>query len=84
MPPINVRPPLARQAVLPDLWSAYPEGIRAAAPDATPGDVFSDVMTDHGYRIPAIRVAENRGTFVRIERFTRATHACGIPSSPRS
>ncbi len=51
---------------------------RAAAPDATPGDVFSDVMTDHGYRIPAIRVAENRarhGAETYVYAFARPTGA---------
>ncbi|MFE4361179.1 carboxylesterase/lipase family protein [Kitasatospora sp. NPDC056800] len=33
---------------------------RAGRPEATPGDLFSAVMTDHSYRIPAVRVAEAR------------------------
>jgi para-nitrobenzyl esterase len=32
----------------------------AAYPGATPGDLFSAAMTDHAYRIPALRVAEAR------------------------
>ncbi|MFE0905936.1 carboxylesterase/lipase family protein [Streptomyces mutabilis] len=32
----------------------------AAHPGATPGDLLSAVMTDHAYRIPALRVAEAR------------------------
>ncbi|MFF8446869.1 carboxylesterase/lipase family protein [Streptomyces leeuwenhoekii] len=32
----------------------------AARPGATPGDLLSAAMTDHAYRIPALRVAEAR------------------------
>jgi len=32
----------------------------AANPGASPGDLFSAVMSDHAYRIPALRVAEAR------------------------
>ncbi|MFH8411421.1 carboxylesterase/lipase family protein [Streptomyces sp. NPDC018019] len=34
----------------------------AAHPGATPGDLLSAAMTDHAYRIPALRVAEARAT----------------------
>lgn len=33
---------------------------RAARPGAAPGDLFSAVLSDHAYRIPAIRLAEAR------------------------
>ncbi|TDQ52253.1 carboxylesterase/lipase family protein [Actinorugispora endophytica] len=33
---------------------------RATRPDAAPGDLFSAVLSDHAYRLPAIRLAEAR------------------------
>ncbi|CAM5388073.1 carboxylesterase/lipase family protein [Streptomyces griseomycini] len=50
----------------------------AAGPNATPGDVFSAVMTDHSYRIPAIRVAESRArhdAHTYVYEFARASTA---------
>ncbi|CAL9354496.1 Carboxylesterase [Streptomyces sp. enrichment culture] len=52
----------------------------AAGSGTGPGDVFSDVMTDHGYRIPALRVAENRarhGADTYVYEFARASGAAG-------
>ncbi|WKX68894.1 carboxylesterase/lipase family protein [Streptomyces sp. XD-27] len=33
---------------------------RAARPGATPGDLLSAALTDHAYRVPALRLAEGR------------------------
>ncbi|SKA38684.1 para-nitrobenzyl esterase [Marinactinospora thermotolerans DSM 45154] len=49
-------------------------------PGATPGDLFAALLTDQGYRLPAIRLAEARasrdaGTYVY--EFTRATPVLG-------
>ncbi|MEV5887099.1 carboxylesterase family protein [Streptomyces sp. NPDC052020] len=50
----------------------------AARPGATPGDLLSAAMTDHAYRIPALRVAEARaahGADTFVYEFTRPSPA---------
>ncbi|MFF8814826.1 carboxylesterase/lipase family protein [Streptomyces pactum] len=52
-----VRALLASYGLAPDpALAAY----RAARPGATPADLLSAVVTDHAYRIPALRLAEAR------------------------
>ncbi|MFJ6440870.1 carboxylesterase/lipase family protein [Streptomyces sp. NPDC091649] len=50
----------------------------AAHPGATPGDLLSAAMTDHAYRIPALRVAEARavhGADTYVYEFARPSPA---------
>ncbi|MFF5718245.1 carboxylesterase/lipase family protein [Streptomyces buecherae] len=50
----------------------------AARPGASPGDLFSAAMTDHAYRVPAVRVAEARaawGAETFVYEFTRPSPA---------
>lgn len=47
----------------------------AAHPGATPGDLLSAAMSDHAYRIPALRIAEVRATH-RAETFVYEFARC--------
>ncbi|MBD0418977.1 carboxylesterase family protein [Streptomyces sp. TRM S81-3] len=52
----------------------------AAHPGATPGDLLSAAMSDHAYRIPALRVAEYRaahGADTFVYEFARPSPALG-------
>jgi para-nitrobenzyl esterase len=60
----------ATEPMLAAVAAAYrlPDGAldryRAASPDASPGMVLADVMSDWFFRIPAVRLAEARGAHV--------------------
>ncbi|RCV50694.1 carboxylesterase/lipase family protein [Marinitenerispora sediminis] len=80
--PTGMAPHVTEEAVA-GLMAAYGldpaaalEVYRAALPGATPGDLLAAVLTDHAYRIPAVRLAEARsaqGAATYVYEFTRAT-----------